>query len=117
MKGINIFIADVIKDYPYNYGIIVQVLWKEGSKKKVSLFWKCLKWCHVALWNFRLHFEPSGLPPLKDIVAPLNKVIFPFDFPLEMNFSDSTFVESVPTTTTLTTITLREKISTTNATT
>jgi hypothetical protein len=34
-----------------------------------------------------------------------------------MNFSDSTFVESVPTTTTLTTITLREKISTTNATT
>jgi hypothetical protein len=57
-----------------------------------------------------LRFEPSSLPPLKDIVAPLNKVIFPFDFPLEMNFNDSTFVEN------FTTITFREKNSTTNAT-
>jgi hypothetical protein len=64
-----------------------------------------------------LHFEPLSLPPLKDIVAPLNKVIFPFDFPLEMNLNDSIFVESVTTTTTFTTITHREKVSTTNATT
>jgi hypothetical protein len=65
MKGINIFTADVIKDFSYNYDKIIQVLWKKGNKKKKkSLFWKCLKWCHMALWNFRLCFEPSGLPPL-----------------------------------------------------
>jgi len=63
-----------------------------------------------------LRFEPSSLPPLKNIVVLLNKVIFPFDFPLEMNFNDFTFVENV-TTTTLTTITHREKNSTKNATT
>jgi hypothetical protein len=34
-----------------------------------------------------------------------------------MNFCDSIFVETVITTTTFTTITLREKVSTTNATT
>jgi hypothetical protein len=64
-----------------------------------------------------LRFEPSSLPPLKNIVVLLNKVIFPFDFPLEMNFNDFTFVENVTTTTTLTTITHREKNSTKNATT
>jgi hypothetical protein len=64
MKGINIFIANVIKDFSYNYKKI-QVLWKKGNKKKKSLLWKCLKWCHMALWNFRLCFEPSCLPPLK----------------------------------------------------
>jgi hypothetical protein len=63
MKGINIFSVNVIKDCSYNYGTIIQMLWKKGGKKK-NLFWKCLKWCHVALWNFRLHFEPSSLPPL-----------------------------------------------------
>jgi hypothetical protein len=40
------------------------MLWKEGSKKKKPILWKCLKWCHMALWNFRLRFEPLGLPPL-----------------------------------------------------
>jgi hypothetical protein len=64
MKGINIFTTDVIKDFSYNYDRIIQMLWKKGNKKKKSLFWKCLKWCHMALWNFRLHFEPLGLPPL-----------------------------------------------------
>jgi hypothetical protein len=34
MKGINIFSADVIKDWSYNYGTIIQMLWKKGSKKK-----------------------------------------------------------------------------------
>ncbi len=64
MKGINIFTADVIKDFPYNYDKIIQVLWKKGNKEKKILLCKCLKWCHMALWNFRLCFEPSGLPPL-----------------------------------------------------
>ncbi len=64
MKGINIFTTDVIKDFPYNYDKIIQVLWKKGNKKKKSLLWKCLKWCHMTFWNFRLYFEPSGLPPL-----------------------------------------------------
>jgi DNA-binding HxlR family transcriptional regulator len=31
------------------------------------------KWCHVVLWNFRLHFEPSCLPPLTKEV-PIAKV-------------------------------------------
>jgi hypothetical protein len=52
MKGINIFTADVIKDFSYNYDKIIQMLWKKGNKKKKSLLWKCLKWCHMALWNF-----------------------------------------------------------------
>jgi hypothetical protein len=47
MKGINIFTADVIKDFPYNYDKIIQVLWKKGNKEKKSYF---LKWCHMALW-------------------------------------------------------------------
>jgi hypothetical protein len=64
----------------------IQGLWKEGSKKKQNLFWRCLQpqgwgrkaprkknYCegacdHVALWNFRLRFEPSGLPPLNSQV-------------------------------------------------
>ncbi len=36
-------------------------LWKEGSNKKIY----CEDACgQVVLWIFRLHFEPSGLPPL-----------------------------------------------------
>ncbi len=31
MKGINIFTADIIKDFPYNYDKIIQVLWKKGN--------------------------------------------------------------------------------------
>jgi hypothetical protein len=54
MKGINIFTVNIIKDFSYNYDKIIQVLWKKGYKK----------WCHMALWNFRLRFEPSSLPPL-----------------------------------------------------
>jgi hypothetical protein len=60
---------------------IIQELWKEGSKKK-KLLWKCLWlqgyerkatrkiiYCggvcdHMVFWNFRLRFEPLGLPPL-----------------------------------------------------
>jgi hypothetical protein len=38
MKGINIFTADVIKDFPYNYDKIIQVLWKKGNKKKKNYF-------------------------------------------------------------------------------
>jgi hypothetical protein len=34
MKGINIFIVDVIKDFPYNYDRIIPVLWKKCNKKK-----------------------------------------------------------------------------------
>jgi hypothetical protein len=65
MKGINIFTVDVIKDFSYNYDRKIQVLWKKGNKKKKSLLWKCLKWCHMAFWNFKLCFEPSGPLPLK----------------------------------------------------
>jgi hypothetical protein len=64
MKGINIFTANVIKDFPYSYDKIIQVLWKKGNKEKKIILWKCLKWCHMALWDFRLCFEPSCLPPL-----------------------------------------------------
>jgi hypothetical protein len=42
-----------IKRMRNNYG-----LWK------ISLLWRCFKWCHVAPWKFRLRFEASGLPPL-----------------------------------------------------
>jgi hypothetical protein len=35
MKGINIFTADVIKDFSYNYDRIIQVLWRKGNKKKI----------------------------------------------------------------------------------
>jgi hypothetical protein len=40
MKGINIFTADVIKDFSCNYyDKIIQVLWKKGNKaKKKSYF-------------------------------------------------------------------------------
>jgi len=42
---------------------IIQGLWKEGSKKKENY---CESVCgHVALWNFKLHFEPLSLPPQK----------------------------------------------------
>jgi hypothetical protein len=34
MKGIDIFTADVIEDFPYNYDKIIQVLQKKGNKKK-----------------------------------------------------------------------------------
>jgi hypothetical protein len=65
MKGINIFNeTNVVKDFSYNYDRIIQVLWKKGNKKKINLLvWKCLRWCHMTtLSNFRLRFEPSGLP-------------------------------------------------------
>jgi hypothetical protein len=42
-----------LKEWENNYG-----LWK------ISLLWRCFKWCHVALWKFRFRFEASGLPPL-----------------------------------------------------
>jgi len=40
MKDISTFIAVVIKDCPYHYDRIVQVLWKEGIKKKKILILK-----------------------------------------------------------------------------
>ncbi len=40
MKDINIFIKDVIKDCPYNYSRIVQVLWRKAARKKKILFLK-----------------------------------------------------------------------------
>jgi hypothetical protein len=39
MKDINIFTADVIKDFPYNYDKIIQVLWKKGNQEnKTNLY-------------------------------------------------------------------------------
>ncbi len=40
MKGINIFTTDVIKDFPYNYDKIIQVLWKKDNKKKIILYFE-----------------------------------------------------------------------------
>ncbi len=51
LKGISIFTADVIKDCPYNYGRIVQMLWKEGSKKKKFNFESA--W-NDAMWHFEI---------------------------------------------------------------
>jgi hypothetical protein len=34
MKGINIFTANLIKNFSPNYDRIIQVLWKKGNKKK-----------------------------------------------------------------------------------
>jgi hypothetical protein len=48
MKGINIFTTDVIKDFPYNYDKIIQMLWKKGNKEKIILLWKCL---NDATWH------------------------------------------------------------------
>jgi late competence protein required for DNA uptake (superfamily II DNA/RNA helicase) len=38
MKNINIFTIDVIKDFPYSYDIIIQVLVKERQKEKNLYF-------------------------------------------------------------------------------
>ncbi len=51
VKGINIFIADVIKECPYNYDWIVQMLWKEGHKKK-NLYFESV-W-NDAMWHFEI---------------------------------------------------------------
>jgi hypothetical protein len=49
MKGINIFTTNVIKDCPYNYGrIVFKCCEMKAARRKKSLFWRCLKWCHVA---------------------------------------------------------------------
>jgi hypothetical protein len=65
MKGINIFTSDVIKDCPYNYGRIVQMLWKEGSKKKKIFILKVFEMMpcdtlkfQIAIWTLK------ALPPL-----------------------------------------------------
>jgi hypothetical protein len=34
MKGINIFIVDVMKDFSYKYDRIIQMLWKKNNKNK-----------------------------------------------------------------------------------
>jgi hypothetical protein len=46
---------------------------QKGMGKKLKIY--CEGACdHVALWNFRLRFEPSGLPPLKN--QPENRRFF-----------------------------------------
>ncbi len=47
MKGINIFTADVIKDFSYNYDRIIQVLWNKGNKEILFYFesvWNDTTW-------------------------------------------------------------------------
>ncbi len=45
MKGINIFNANIIKDFPYNYDRIIQVLlWKKGNKEKKIFYFE-------SVWN------------------------------------------------------------------
>jgi hypothetical protein len=51
MKGINIFNANVIKDFPYNYDKIIQVMWKKGNKK-TNLYFENV-W-NDATWNFEI---------------------------------------------------------------
>ncbi len=55
-----------LKEWENNYG-----LWKK------SLLWRCLKWCHVAPWKFRLCFEASGLPPLMKTIRSDASITFP----------------------------------------
>jgi hypothetical protein len=54
MKCINIFNANVIKDFPCNYDKIIQVLWKKGNKKSKNLYFE-------SVWNDATwHSEISG---------------------------------------------------------
>jgi hypothetical protein len=62
---LDFFAIDVIKDYPYNCGKIVQVLWKEDNKNIYFYFegvWNDVTWLFS---KFHLCFEPSCIPPLK----------------------------------------------------
>jgi hypothetical protein len=55
-----------------SFGIIWSWFWK-GTGKKSKIY--CEGACgHMALCNFRLRFEPSGLPPLKN--QPENRQFF-----------------------------------------
>jgi len=58
---------------------IIQGLWKEGIKKIVYYEGA---YGHMVLWNFRLCFEPLGLPPLKKSSLKAKKNIFSFVMPL-----------------------------------
>jgi hypothetical protein len=63
-----IFTTNVIKDHPYNYGKIVQVLWKKITKK----YFLILKVFKMMPCGFlKLNFEPLGLLPLKMILLML----------------------------------------------
>jgi hypothetical protein len=55
MKGISISIFDVIKDCSYNYDKIVQMLWKEGNKKK-NLTLKVFEMMSHNIMKFQIAF-------------------------------------------------------------
>jgi len=56
MKCINIFIANVIKDSPYNYDKIIQVLWKKGNKKKKNFTLKVFEMMPHGTLKFQIVF-------------------------------------------------------------
>jgi hypothetical protein len=49
---------------------------KERQQGKNNLTLKVFEWCHMALWNFRLCFEPSGLPPLTKVEISHESITF-----------------------------------------
>jgi hypothetical protein len=56
-----LFILDVITDYHNNPRVV---------KGRQQFYFFCESDCgHMALWNFRLRFEPSSLPPLNNLVS------------------------------------------------
>jgi hypothetical protein len=56
MKGTNIFSANIIKDFPYNYDKIIQVLWKKGNKEKKNLTLKVLEMMPHGTLKFQIVF-------------------------------------------------------------
>jgi hypothetical protein len=60
MKGINIFTTDVIKDFPYNYDKIIQVLWKKDNKKKKKITLKMFEMMPHGTLKFQIAFWALG---------------------------------------------------------
>jgi len=79
MKCINIFIANVIKDSPYNLWQNNSSAVKERQQEKKIFTLKVFEMMPMALWNFRLCFEPSGLPPL---ITEMPNTGLNFEFPI-----------------------------------
>jgi hypothetical protein len=56
MKSINILMANVIKDFSYNYDRIIQVLWKKGNKKKKIFILKVFEMMPHGTLKFQIPF-------------------------------------------------------------
>jgi hypothetical protein len=56
MKGINIFTPNVIKDFPYKYDKIIQVLWKKRNKEKKIFSLKVFEMISHGTLKFQIVF-------------------------------------------------------------